>query len=72
MRRISRNYVDFLESVVRSLLAEREKNGKSDFDEIEKLDLDRGPNDKVETYVPYNVKELMTKTYKEFVENGWK
>ena len=61
MKRLSNNYVGFLESVVRSLLAEREKAGKGDFDEFEKLDLDRGPNDKAVTYVPYNVKELMTK-----------
>lgn len=72
MKRISRNYVDYLESVVRSLLAERERDGKGDTVEFEQLDLDRGPNDVLITYVPLNVKELMVRVYKEFVENGWK
>ena len=72
MKRISRDYVDFLESVVRSLLAERERNGQGDFDRFPRLNLDLGPTDEPAFYTPFNIKGLMVKTYKEFVEAGWK
>lgn len=70
MKRISRNYVDFLESVVISLLDERTKSGNAS--DIIKMDLDRGPTGEIIKYNPVEVSKLITKTYKEFVENGWR
>jgi hypothetical protein len=74
MKRFSRDYIDFLESVIFSLLKEREQNGYGyrDFDGFTKVDLDRGPNDTPEIYIPCNVRDIITKTYKEFVESGYK
>jgi hypothetical protein len=60
------SYVRFLESVALSLLKEREQHGKTDNDEFEKLDLDRGANDRATFYSPVKVKEHITNTNRKF------
>lgn len=56
MRKDQPLYRQYLEAVVKSLLAERELNGKGDFDQIEGVDWQGNPV----YYMPYNIKEAIT------------
>jgi hypothetical protein len=58
MRRNNEIYTCYLEEVVLSLLAEREANGKGDFDAFKGKNIDGSDA----LFMPYNVKEAIVKT----------
>lgn len=55
MRKNQPIYRDYLEALVKSLLTERELNGKTDFDSIQGVD----KNGNYTYYIPYNIKEVI-------------
>jgi len=55
MRKDQPLYRQYLEAVIKSLLAERELNGKGDFDKIEGIDFQGNSA----YYMPYNIKEAI-------------
>lgn len=55
------NYRNYLETVVWSLLAERQLSGKGEFETIQGVAFVNGKFEAAE-YSPYNVKELLRKS----------
>jgi hypothetical protein len=55
MKRDGENYLGYLESVVISLLVEREKLGKTDFSKLDGVD----SQNQLTFYIPYNIKKAI-------------